>query len=103
MTCITEKIKVGDVGTVFRATITEDGVAKDISTATSITFKFKKPDKSTFTQAGTVEDGPNGVVSYTTQAGEVDIAGRWWIEVTVALPAWTATTNEVSFWVEKVL
>ena len=38
------EIHVDDVGTKFLATIKDDGVVVDISTASSITMKFRKPD-----------------------------------------------------------
>ncbi len=72
-------IHEGDIGTVIRATIKDDGVIVDVSAATTKDFYFKKPDGTesgphtmTFTT-----DGIDGQVEYATVSEDLDQAGQW--------------------------
>lgn len=76
---MTAEIHVGDVGTSMRATIkTETGAIKDVSSASTITMTFKKPNKTTVTKtASLVGDGTDGVVHYVSEEDFFDQAGMW--------------------------
>ena len=73
-----KNIFVGDIGTVFEATIKENGVVVDVSTATTKELLFLRPDDSTITAtAQFTTDGTDGKIQYTTQAGDITIPGVW--------------------------
>ncbi len=56
----------------------QDGVVKDISTATVKTIKFCKPDGTEVEEAGTfVTDGTDGVLKYKSVTGFLSLAGLW--------------------------
>lgn len=77
-----EEIHVGDVGTEFRDTI-KDGCGDaaavvDVSSVSTKTYRFKKPDGTTIDRtASFYTDGTDGIVYYTTVAGDLDMAGTW--------------------------
>lgn len=75
-------IKIGDVGTLFKATILdEDGAVVDISSATTLEMIFKKPNDTSSTVAASLfTDGTDGIMSYPTVDGDLDIAGKWKIQ-----------------------
>tara|TARA_B100001094_G_scaffold220255_1_gene214297 strand:+ start:1128 stop:1433 length:306 start_codon:yes stop_codon:yes gene_type:complete len=92
------EVHVNDVGTKFLATIKDDGVAVDISTATSITMIFKKPDDELMQKAGTLDsDGTDGKVYYSTLAGDLDEAGLYKLQAKVILSTGTYYTDIYSF------
>ena len=76
------KVHVGDVGTVFLATIKDqDGVVVDVSTAAVRQMRFKKPDGTLLTKTAVlVTDGTNGQVKYTAIVGDIDQAGEWFTD-----------------------
>lgn len=92
------EIHVNDIGTRFLATIKDDGVVVDISTASSITMIFKKPDDEVVNKVGTLlNDGQDGQVYYDTLAGDLDEAGLYKLQAKVVLTAGTYYTDIYSF------
>lgn len=92
------EIHVNDIGTKFLATIKDDGVVVDISSAISITMVFKKPDDEVVNRVGTFEtNGEDGQVFYTTIAGDLDEAGQYKLQAKVVLPTGTYYTDIYSF------
>ena len=92
------EIHVNDVGTKFLATIKDDGVVVDISSASSITMKFRKPDDEVVSRTGTLDsDGTDGKVYYTTVFGDLDEAGHYKLQAVVNLPTGTYYTDIYSF------
>ena len=92
------EIHVNDVGTKFLATIKDDGTVVDISSATSITMIFKKPDDEVVQKTGTLNgDGTDGKVYYTTIAGDLDEAGLYKLQAKVVLSTGTYYTDIYSF------
>lgn len=84
---MTAEIHAGDIGTVFEVTVQEDGIALDISTATTKQFVFKKKSGALLTvDAEFVTDGSDGKLSYTTVSGDLNEVGQWQIQVYVVLP-----------------
>lgn len=72
----------------FKATIKDcDGVAIDVSTATTIEFTFKKPSKEIVTVTGTLfTDGLDGIINYrVTSTSFLDEVGIWQVEGYVIL------------------
>lgn len=91
------EVHKGDIGTVFRLTLTDDGVAVDISGATTKQIIFEKPDGSLLTKAATfTSDGTNGMMFYAMLADELDQAGVWKIQGVVVLAGgtWRTSTHE---------
>lgn len=91
-----EEIHVGDIGTVFRATITDDCVDTivDVSGATTQQFTFLKPDATTVTVTTTFyTDGTDGIIEYATILDDLDQAGTWKIQGKVILPTGTWSTD----------
>ena len=69
----------GDVGTIFRLTITDSSsTAIDVSTASTKYIYFLDPSgvkhKKT---AAFYTDGTDGIIQYTTIAGDIDEVGTW--------------------------
>ena len=92
------EIHVNDVGTKFLATIKDDGVVVDISSATSITIILKKPDDEIMQKTGTLDsDGTDGKVYYSTIAGDLDEAGLYKLQAKVILSTGTYYTDIYSF------
>lgn len=81
-------IYVGDIGTIFRATVKDGGVAKDISSATKIELTFRKPDGTEATKTATfTTDGSDGKMQYTSVLNDLDQAGRWILQGYLETPA----------------
>jgi hypothetical protein len=79
-------IHVGDVGTVFEANLVdENGIAVDLSTATTKTLSFRKPDGSTVLKVGTTS-ATVGRLEYAAIAGDLDQAGQWRVQADVIIP-----------------
>lgn len=79
----TNEIYVGDIGTQFRFTIKEESVAVDLQdlSPTTKTLKFKKPDGTTVEKtASFYTDGSDGIITYTSESGFLDIAGTWRVQ-----------------------
>lgn len=71
-------IYITDFGVPFEITIVEDGVAVDVSDATTMTLTLRKPDGSTVTKDLSFKtDGTDGIVSYTFLAADLDVPGTW--------------------------
>lgn len=92
------EIHVNDVGTRFLATIKDDGVVVDISTALSITMIFKKPDDEIVNKNGTLyTNGTDGKVYYDTIIGDLDEAGQYKLQAKVVLTNGTYYTDIYTF------
>lgn len=77
------QVHVGDIGTVFEATIKDqDGAVVDVSTAAVRQLLFKKPDGTVVPKTATlVTSGVDGKVKYVTGvAGDIDQPGEWFLE-----------------------
>lgn len=75
---LVKRIFLGDVGTVFEATITENGTAVDISSATAKQIIFERADGSLLTVSAAFKtDGTDGIIVYTTLVGNINILGMW--------------------------
>jgi hypothetical protein len=98
-------LHVGDYGTHFIATVKDPaGIVIDVSESTNITFTYKKHDKTTIEKTGTFNtDGKDGKVLYVTQAGDIDQAGTWNVQVTLLFPDGGWSSSIASFTVEKNL
>ncbi len=93
------EIHLGNIGTVFRFEIlNQDDVIVDLSSASTIEIRFRKPDRLTVLvrTASLVTDGTDGQIQYVTVAGDLDVPGPWTRQARVVIPAgefWTETIN----------
>lgn len=77
-----------DLGTRFQITVTEAGVAVDISSATLIQLIFRKPDGTIITKTAVfVNTGTDGKMEYVTQAAFLVDPGRWSLQGAVTFSA----------------
>lgn len=81
-----DEIHVGNVGTTFKCTIESSSRAENIGGATTKNIIFTKPDGTKVTKdASLFTDGLDGIMVYTTVAGDLNIAGLWRIQGYVEL------------------
>lgn len=96
-----DEIHVDDIGTVFEFTFRNGSDVDNISTATSLSVKFKKPSGATSTKPLTLtSDGSDGKAQYTTIAGDLDEEGGWQAQGYAAFPDGAWRTNKRKFNVE---
>ena len=86
----------GDIGTVFRLTITDTaGTAIDVSTAAVKYIYFQDPTGAKVQKtAAFTTNGSDGKIQYTTIAGDIDEVGTWMVQGYVE-------TSLGKFWTEK--
>jgi hypothetical protein len=95
---MSDEIHVGDEGTQFRITVKESGVALDISTASDMVINIRKPSNTLLSVAGDfLTDGTDGVLTYTTVAGDLDEVGTYKIEAVVSIDGGVFTSSSASF------
>jgi len=98
-----DDIHVGDVGTVFEVTLKDCAALVDLSTTTVRQIKFKKPDGTYLTVAATLKtDGSDGIITYTSQAGDLDQVGSWEIRALITNPLGNWTSSKEKFKVQDV-
>ena len=87
MASCADEIHVGDIGTVFRITLTDCATPVDLTGNTDISIIFLKPDGTTAVKTATLF-GPatDGVIQYTTILDDLDLAGTWKIQAEITLP-----------------
>ena len=73
---------VGDVGTVFTATVKDGGTVVDITGAT-IRFLFNPPGGDVKDKLGVLLVAASGTVTYTLVANDIDVPGSWTVQVKV--------------------
>lgn len=98
------EIHVGDVGTVFEATILEEDVAVNLSSATVRHFKFQAPDGTITTKTATLTtDGSDGKERYAAEVAFLFIAGVWFWQPYLEFPDWQGHSDIQSFMVHANL
>lgn len=101
------EIHVGDVGTIFRALITDCGTPVDLSSASQLQACFNPLGSpgSHFTRAMTfvstvnsgAGDGSDGFIEYTTVTSDLFISGEWEWQAQVTIASGLFHTNIASF------
>lgn len=98
---MSESIRVSDIGTEFRVTITDEGTAVDISSATTLQMIFKKPSGETLTvDADLYTDGTDGIIFYNTVDGDIDESGIWKLQTYIVIGAASYSSTIGNFRVE---
>jgi len=92
MACVDE-LHLNDEGTRLLFYMTEciDGISTivDLSGYVDINIRFKKTDNTILDVVGAIYAGgdngneTDGIVEYITQAGDIDVLGKWQSQVTV--------------------
>jgi hypothetical protein len=101
-----EVLHIGDFGTVFELTVVDqDNEVVDVSAATEMTWRFRKPGGTTFTKTGShVTDGTDGKVKYVVEelaeGAILDVAGTWSYQLFVDLPSGEWSSDVLHFDVE---
>lgn len=88
------EIHVGDIGTVLRRTVQDNGDVVDISGATTKQILLKGPSGALKTKtASFTTDGTDGQLQWTTILNDLDEAGQWGLQVKVVLPSGTWSSD----------
>ena len=85
---------LNDVGTLISIDVQED-----ISSATSMSIKFKKPDNTTGSWPAFLEG--LGSVQYVTTHGDLDQVGTWYLQVYIETPTWKGHSDITSIRVRE--
>ena len=77
------EIHQGDTGTIFEFTVKEGDEALDLSEATGVALKLKKPGGAVVSVMPTFKtDGTDGIIRWiTADAGDLDECGIWQAQV----------------------
>lgn len=78
---MSNKVFVGDIGTEI---ILDAG--SDISSQTTLKIQYEKPDGTSGEWDASVYQ--TNYAKYTTQSGDIDMAGVWRFRIYVVLPSW---------------
>ena len=94
-----------DIGTIFRfEVLNEKEKIIDLSVATTKEIIFKTPNGTTLTKpASLTTDGKDGLMEYTTVAGDLDQAGSWQRQGHLVLSAGEWRSSIVQFTVHSNL
>ena len=92
------QMRVGDIGTVIRISVKENGLPFNASSATVKTLKLMKPSGVVVARATTFEsNGADGVLRYATVLADLDESGPWTGQVYLELPIGKWHTNPFNF------
>jgi hypothetical protein len=98
-------MRVGDIGTTFESTITDEtGAAVNIASASTKTLTFRKPSGKVVPQTAVlVNTGTDGKMKYVAVAGDIDETGVWSWQGRVAVSGGDWKTDIFQFTVQPVL
>jgi len=97
-----EEVHVGDIGLQFRITISDSGTVVDLSSATTKQMIFLKPDGSRLVKdADLYTDGTDGIITYNTTSGDIDVIGRWLLQCYIVIGTNQWHTAKTSFQVYR--
>lgn len=92
------EIREQDIGVEILVTLKdEDGAAFDVSDAEAVLFRFRKPDGTEISRAGSLKTtGTDGKVRYVTASGDLDQLGSWRYQVRTEWEDGAVLTSEMS-------
>jgi hypothetical protein len=96
-TTVGAKMHTGNVGTLIKVQVRDGAAPLDISSSTAKQLIFRKPSGALLTvTAAFYTDGTDGLLSYITSAGDIDLAGTWKLQVklTQVLNVWNSEVVE---------
>lgn len=98
-------LHVGDVGTIFKHYCRDGETAVDISSAAvTKNLVFQDPSGNNTTKAaGFFTDGTDGILTYTTIAGDLDEAGEWFVQAQITLSSGARSFTKERFHVHAQL
>ena len=89
------------IGVAITVTLQEDGVALNISNATTKNFVIEKPSGTVVTKtASFVTNGTDGKLRYSTISGDLNESGRYRLQVDLEASPYDGLTDIGSFFVE---
>ena len=92
------QFSLNSTGGTLVLTVLENGSAKDISTATSISYMLRKPDQTIVElSAGFLSDGADGKVSYSWVSGDLNQEGWYSVQVKIVGVPWSGQSTEYRF------
>jgi len=95
---VIEEVHQNDIGTQILVSVYDDTSPVDLSGASTIEMIFKKPDGNVLTKTAVLYgDGTDGVIVYTTVEGDLNVAGKWAIQVYVVIGSSSWKTNIAMF------
>jgi hypothetical protein len=79
------QLHVGDAGVLLKCLVRDQSEELvDLSEATSLQISFQPPDGPAFTRnAELINDGTDGLIGYTTQDNDLDVAGYWYFQAVI--------------------
>jgi len=102
MACSEEELHYNDIGTVMMITMTDcvsgTPTVLDISGASSLEVILNSPSGISSTKTAVLDDdGTDGKMKYTTQAGDLNEVGTWRIQAKVSFGSSTFRSNIKTF------
>lgn len=100
------EVHLGDIGTKLILEVQEDGVALDISSASTKEILLKSPSGVVVAYAASFStDGTDGLMEYATTTDDLDEAGIWRMQghLILASPAGEWHSARVDFHVKEVM
>lgn len=93
-----ENINVSDFGWEGRLRALQNGIVVDISSYTTLQFIFRKPDGTTVAKpASFLTDGSDGILTYTVEAGLIDVVGSWYVQARLSKTGAQLTGEAILF------
>lgn len=96
------EIHVDDVGTEFRVLVKDGSTTLDLSTSSTLDYKFLKPSGTQITRTGSfLNDGTDGYIKYITVSGDIDEIGTWKFQVFIEIDGGSWHSDMHSFKVHR--
>lgn len=75
----------------------------DLTSNTGVTYRVKKPNNTFVNWTGTVDTAATGITHYTTVTGDLDLSGKYWVQVKVTFAGKIYYADPVTFEVTDVV
>lgn len=88
-------LHVGDVGTIIRMRVREDGAVKDMTAASALQIEVTKPSGTVVVETATLStNGSDGRIQFTVEAGLLDEPGLYQFQGVFTIGGWSGVTSE---------